>query len=671
MKLAKRLLLVVLYLGVFQAGIVRSQSVPRTVLLEEGTNWACPPCAVANPYIEQFVKEHIGSVIQLSYHPNWPGNTDPMYLNDKTDNQERVATYYGVSGVPSVVFDGSDVFNPGGIGQMEAYWMIHANMPSPIALSVTHTEVGSSIRVDVTVKVVGDVSSYSDLYLRVAAVESEVDVKGPNGEPKYVNAMRTMMPSYQGTKLKIAKGDSLNYSFTYPIQKAYTRSRLYDVAFVQTDAPSHEVLQASSSQQTQQLTLQPGAQLFGRTTAEPSLGLKLSNRSAVEGTYKLRYFPTSLNPWSIKVNGVDATVGSTIILAPGASQDILLTAVPSTAGYTGGVIIASGPGGDTSSVPFKMIGQDVKTAFVDVFGDSLTEVQTELALIKLGERYAELSSTEIKAMNAWDKSQFPEIVVGTGKGIVFGNDAAGVQAYLAGGGHLLLHGGEIAFALADAGSANTNDKAFLNNVLHASYVKDSAGPRTIYGVSGDPITAGAEGPLNLYAQKFELNQPDQITANADATPIYYYGTAGNAKPQLAGLRFEAAATHEKLVYLAFGMENLATADEAKIVANSLKWFRESAAVAGTTQASNFALEQNYPNPFNPTTAITYSLDHSGPASLDIVDIKGTVVRQVFSNVQSSGQHSVVIDASSFASGVYFYELRSGSASLRRSMTLLK
>jgi len=668
MKPAYRLGLLALLIFSIQPAYLHAQSVSRTVLLEEGTNWACPPCAIANPYIEQFVKEHAGSVIHLAYHPNWPGSTDPMYLNDKTDNQFRVATFYGISGVPSVVFDGSDVFNPAGIGQLNAFWMIHANKPSPIALKVTHTEVGSSVRVDVTLVVVGSVASYSNLYLRVAAVESEVDAKGSNGEPKHADAMRTMMPGYQGTKLTIKQGDSLTYSFTYPLLSSYTSSRMYDVAFVQTDAASHEVLQAASSQQTQQLTLEDGSQLFGRVPASPTLSLRLTNHTAVQGTYTVRYFPTSPNPWTITVNGQDANLQQTINVPSNASQAIHLAATPSSAGYTGGVLVVAGSTGDTSVIPFKMIAQDVKTAFVDVFGDSTTEMQTELALTKLGERYAELSSVEVQAMQAWSKAQFPEIIVGAGKWIINGNDKDGVRTFLASGGHLLLHGGEIGYGLADANASTTNDKPFMSSVLHATYVKDSAGPRELYGVITDPVAMNMPGPINLYSKTFELNQPDQINIVGNASPVFYYGSA---LTQVAGLRFADRATDQRLVYLAFGLENLSTDDEATIVSNTLKWFRSPLAVGQSVEPTQFALSQNYPNPFNPTTEIKYSLDRATQARMVIYDVQGNVVREVFNNWQEQGAHVATVDASQLASGVYYYELRAGSTSLRKSMMLLK
>lgn len=46
-----------------------SAQVQRTVLLEEGTNWACGPCAQLNPLVEEFPASHKGNILQLSYHP--------------------------------------------------------------------------------------------------------------------------------------------------------------------------------------------------------------------------------------------------------------------------------------------------------------------------------------------------------------------------------------------------------------------------------------------------------------------------------------------------------------------------------------------------------------------------------------------------------------------------
>ena len=89
-----------------------------------------------------------------------------------------------------------------------------------------------------------------------------------------------------------------------------------------------------------------------------------------------------------------------------------------------------------------------------------------------------------------------------------------------------------------------------------------------------------------------------------------------------------------------------------------------------------ALDQNYPNPFNPSTNIRYSLDKSGPVSLDIYNIKGQLVKNLCTEAQDKGSHTVVWNGtdnsgSACSSGVYFYRLRTSDNTLVRKMLMLK
>ncbi|MGI6198744.1 MAG: T9SS type A sorting domain-containing protein [Candidatus Cloacimonadaceae bacterium] len=89
-----------------------------------------------------------------------------------------------------------------------------------------------------------------------------------------------------------------------------------------------------------------------------------------------------------------------------------------------------------------------------------------------------------------------------------------------------------------------------------------------------------------------------------------------------------------------------------------------------------ALEQNYPNPFNPSTTIRYSLDKPGRVSLDIYNIKGQLVKNLYRGDAEAGNHSVIwngLDNSgkACASGVYFYKLRTSKTSLVQKMLLMK
>lgn len=86
---------------------------------------------------------------------------------------------------------------------------------------------------------------------------------------------------------------------------------------------------------------------------------------------------------------------------------------------------------------------------------------------------------------------------------------------------------------------------------------------------------------------------------------------------------------------------------------------------------NYILKQNYPNPFNPTTNIQFSLRNAGFASVKVFDMLGREVATVVSGEMNGGAHTVSFDAGHLTSGVYFYQLRSGTTVETKRMILLK
>jgi hypothetical protein len=92
--------------------------------------------------------------------------------------------------------------------------------------------------------------------------------------------------------------------------------------------------------------------------------------------------------------------------------------------------------------------------------------------------------------------------------------------------------------------------------------------------------------------------------------------------------------------------------------------------------NKLGLEQNYPNPFNPATAFNYSLANSGTIELTITDIIGRKVTTLISGYQRSGHHNVLwtgrdTNGNQVPSGVYFFNLKSGSKTITKKMTLSK
>jgi hypothetical protein len=66
----------------------------------------------------------------------------------------------------------------------------------------------------------------------------------------------------------------------------------------------------------------------------------------------------------------------------------------------------------------------------------------------------------------------------------------------------------------------------------------------------------------------------------------------------------------------------------------------------------FAFHPNYPNPFNPITNLRYDLPQTAQVVLDIYNLKGERVSQLFSGLQEAGSHNFLWDAGNLASGLY-------------------
>lgn len=85
---------------------------------------------------------------------------------------------------------------------------------------------------------------------------------------------------------------------------------------------------------------------------------------------------------------------------------------------------------------------------------------------------------------------------------------------------------------------------------------------------------------------------------------------------------------------------------------------------------------NAPDPFNPATTLHLESDTAGPAQVDIIDIRGRVLRSLWSGVLPAGKRDLLWDGRDDAgrgvpSGVYWARLRQGGAARTDRMTLVR
>jgi len=86
---------------------------------------------------------------------------------------------------------------------------------------------------------------------------------------------------------------------------------------------------------------------------------------------------------------------------------------------------------------------------------------------------------------------------------------------------------------------------------------------------------------------------------------------------------------------------------------------------------------NYPNPFNPSTTIKYSMPKAGHLKLCVYNVRGQLVKTLIDGVRPAGaDQTIAWDGTNnlgsvAASGVYFYEARTGGEVKIGKMALLK
>jgi hypothetical protein len=90
-----------------------------------------------------------------------------------------------------------------------------------------------------------------------------------------------------------------------------------------------------------------------------------------------------------------------------------------------------------------------------------------------------------------------------------------------------------------------------------------------------------------------------------------------------------------------------------------------------TTVKSYSLSQNYPNPFNPSTTIRYSIPQAGRVTLKVFNVLGKEISTLVNEEKNQGSYEVKFDASQLASGIYFYQIESGSFRQVNKMLLLK
>lgn len=223
----------------------------KVVLLEDFANVSCVPCVTSNQIIEQLVLHTYGThkLVAVKFPTNFPSPNDPFFNANTADANSRI-NYYKVMSAPSIFIDGIE--KPTATDSVSIKEKIDARLKqTPVfGLTVNKNIAGSNLGVDVIITPLDASIITANLVLHVVVIESKIEFATPpgsNGETKFYNVMRRMLPDNSGTALtSINLLAANNFNFQTVLNPAWQNSEINLIAFIQ-NVETKEILQSAST----------------------------------------------------------------------------------------------------------------------------------------------------------------------------------------------------------------------------------------------------------------------------------------------------------------------------------------------------------------------------------------------------------------------------------------
>ena len=227
------------------------------------------------------------------------------------------------------------------------------------------------------------------------------------------------------------------------------------------------------------------------------------------------------------------------------------------------VLAISADGGYSRLDTFEVSVGDCPVLLVDDDDGAQTESFFETSLSNNGYIYEVWDEVENGPIGASDIAGYTAVVWFTGvSGDIEPQNINALESLLDGGGALLMTGQDVGWQLNYYG--DPADLAFYNDYLHADYVQDDSGFRSLTGIPGDPVGDGLAFDIGGGDGSGNQDWPSEIEPRTGASSVLEYMPGAEG-----GIRYD---TGHRLVYLAFGFEAVNTqADRDTLMSRCLDW----------------------------------------------------------------------------------------------------
>jgi len=663
----------------------------RNPVLEYCTGTWCVYCPQGHAVIANTILPNIPNAIIIGYHG--PANgTDPFSFFPGNN----ILSLFGFNAYPTGIVDRvTGIIDRGAwYGQMNA----RNSVPATVAIDVNKSFNKTTREFNATIDFTALTNLSGQYNYNVILLESGMVWAQTGGTSNYVHhhVVRAMMNGAPGQEVINGTWNQGNVitktmNYTVPVPGGPGPDIIWDscnvvVLVYKVGSP---LSSAAPIQQAVQMTLlspdyvaamasqSPDVIISNSSTAEFSA--TLYNQGLLNDTYNITATLDGPAGWMGEFTTVNGTFPfgdlDSVQVTAGDSSSISLNINPNYFNGSGVVTLECASKNDPGmivNVIFNVVtNTGVHLLVVDATeGGYASQVSDALDGFYTG-RYGVVSRSALQASGI-DLSYFTMISWSAGNSLpaFYPEEVNNLQTYLDLGGNLLINGQNIGADIFEAGGQSQFAQSFFNNYLYSNYVSTFGGSNVFTAVGGDPITGGiAAFSLNSVYTK----SPDEISPfDANANQILYF-LAGPAVNSI-----KADDGNHKVVHFGIGFEQINDVNNLGIVdtlvAKSVRWLTDGIVLDNPieeTVPTSYILEQNYPNPFNPATTISYSIPKESRISLKVYDVMGREVAELVTGRQAVGSYNVEFDASSLASGTYFYKLTAEDFISVKKMVLLK
>jgi hypothetical protein len=186
------------------------------------------------------------------------------------------------------------------------------------------------------------------------------------------------------------------------------------------------------------------------------------------------------------------------------------------------------------------------------------------------------------------------------------------------------------------GGANPDDQSFqIENIGTSTF--DYSLSEDISWLTAAPMSGGPIPPT------------DTVTVSVDISGLSAGDYAGDIIVTAPGAQESPDTVHVSLHIEASGLQPL----------------------QGNEIPTQFALLPAFPNPFNPITRLTFEIPRAGKVTLNIYNVQGKKVSELYSGWCSAGIYRATFNGADLPSGIYFCRMTAGDFVQTRKMLLVK